>query len=370
MKRSLKAFISYRHDDAFAPTKVFVEKIKSALIKAGFNEIFEDFGSIGVGQDFENLIYRGISGCDLFVPLIGMNWLDILKEKAINHDNDVLVREVRDAIHLDKEILPVLVDGATMPSARDLPKSIRPLHRKNGVPIQSDNSDDEIAPKFDDTVARINHIRKLGAKWLWGYCIVAAIIWFLGSVLTNAVGWWEFGSEPWLGMALAWSGFFVFPVFVLPFTLLALYRPLTVLTEATINAVGLRDRLTYFSPVLIGAVLAAIGVYAEALPPEVPWTIYPSLTNCEGGERAASSGLDALCHYDQAGILEKQQQYKDAFWLKNKRWPNVFFYLTIPRLVELLAEHPERGEFSCAGRVHLAGSGRGGPVRAVQFSDL
>ena len=30
--------------------------------------------------------------------------------------------------------------------------------------------------------------------------------------------------------------------------------------------------------------------------------------------------------------------------------------------IELLAEHPERGEFSCAGRVHLAGSGRGGPV--------
>ena len=44
-----------------------------------------------------------------------------------------------------------------------------------------------------------------------------------------------------------------------------------------------------------------------------------------------------------------------ANWISPKLRLELFKY-------ELLAEHPERGEFSCAGRVHLAGSGRGGPV--------
>jgi hypothetical protein len=330
MKRPLSAFISYRHDDAFAPSSAFVEKVKSALNKAGFETVFEDFGSIQPGEDFEDRIYRGIANCDLFVPLIGAKWLAILQEKVTRREKDILSREVRDAIRLDKEIIPVLVDGAEMPSQKDLPDAIRALHTKNGVQIASNNSVHQIARKFKPAAAQIAQIRKLGSRWCWGYSTAAIVTWLLGAVLTNAVGWWEFGREPWLGMAQVWSGFFIFPIFVLPFTLIALYRPLTVLIEATINAASLGDSLTYFAPVLAGGVFAALGVIVEATPPEAPWTIHPILSGCEGEGQPVLGDLDALKYYDTSRTLQDQPRFKDRFWLKNMCWPDAFFYLVVP----------------------------------------
>ena len=61
------------------------------------------------------MIHRAISDCDLVIVLIGRNWLDILRQRMANRERDMVVREIRAALKMDKEIVPLLVDGATMP---------------------------------------------------------------------------------------------------------------------------------------------------------------------------------------------------------------------------------------------------------------
>jgi hypothetical protein len=70
---------------------------------------------------------------------------------------------------------------------------------------------------------------------------------------------------------LVWSGLFIWPIFVLPFTLWALRRPLSVIIEATLNATSLRDRVRYFAPIVLGILIAGIGFGIETSPPEMPY---------------------------------------------------------------------------------------------------
>jgi hypothetical protein len=211
-RRPLSAFISYRRNDAFmqaeAAVQTIIEKIQEALNETGFKMVFLDVKLIDGGEDFENRIHAGISGCDLFVPLIGTNWITILTEKQAEEERDILLREIEDALRLDKEILPILIDGATMPAEGKLPESIRRLHRKEARKIASGQSIESIAHEFDPVAERIARIRKLGDAWCRGYSACAIALWLLSAVLTNVVGVWEFHGRP-------WSGLFIWPIFVL-----------------------------------------------------------------------------------------------------------------------------------------------------------
>jgi hypothetical protein len=227
MKRSLRAFVSYRHADAFAEGGVsgknFILNVETALVKAGFADVFVDIGDIQPGENFENRIHKAIGNCDLFVPLIRTEWLAILHTKLARSEPDILLQEIYDAIRLDKEIIPVLVDNAEMPDVLDLPESIQPLHYKNGIEINSDQLSEEIASKFAAASEQIGNIRRLGPKWFWGYPIFASLSWVLSALVPNFVGSMEFGRA-WPHLAMSWSGLFIWPIFVLPFTLLALCR--------------------------------------------------------------------------------------------------------------------------------------------------
>jgi hypothetical protein len=120
-----------------------------------------------------------------------------------------------------------------------------------------------------------------------------------------------------------------------PFTLWALFRPLTVIIEATLNSTSTRDRVTYFAPVIFGTVIAAIGFASEISKPQVPWTVHPILPDCSAKAQAPSGNLLDLSLYklrcyDQKNTLHDVPQLANEFWLNDKSWPNVFFYLTAP----------------------------------------
>jgi hypothetical protein len=320
----------------------FLTNLRAGLSQAGFTDVFVDTTTIHGGDRYLSSIHRAVSDCDLFVAVIGEKWLEILREKTArakddeDAERDVLVLEVRAALDLDKEILPLLVDGATLPKKGDLPESIQELPSVNKIQVASTDSAERIASNLAASSRHLTLVRKLGSRWLRIYLIFAFFAYYFCAIQPHVVGALEFGIDPWVGMVKVWSGFYVWPIFFLPFALVALYRPLTVLFEAAFNAASQKDRLTYLTPLALGTVIALLAVGIEIIPTEeVPWSIHPTLPQpgCQHGPAAGPPDHVILSSYNRPlpqspGALDAR--YANEFWLKSKCWPNVFFYLTKP----------------------------------------
>ena len=94
-----------------------------------------DIDSIPIGADFEEHIRGEIEQCHVALILIGDNWLDArpgTDVRRIDEANDFVRLEVESSLaakHL--RVIPVLVEGAQMPTPDELPESIQRLARLN-----------------------------------------------------------------------------------------------------------------------------------------------------------------------------------------------------------------------------------------------
>jgi hypothetical protein len=87
-----------------------------------------------------------LPGCDVFLVLIGRDWsavTDSMGTRRLDNPDDWVRVEIEAALQRDIRIIPILVDGAVLPQANDLPLSLRPLTRRQArelshVSFQSD----------------------------------------------------------------------------------------------------------------------------------------------------------------------------------------------------------------------------------------
>jgi len=131
-----RIFISYRRQDS----KDAALYLRSLLGKRfGTKSIFRDLDSITPGDDFPAIIQSSIAGASAFIVLIGKNWLKIKSKKSnqlrLFDKHDYVRTEIESAMKLGIEIIPVLVNGATMPDVKDLPKSISKLATLNAIDL-------------------------------------------------------------------------------------------------------------------------------------------------------------------------------------------------------------------------------------------
>lgn len=134
-------FISYRRDDTIGHVGRLHDRLAS---KWGGNRIYWDIDNIPPGDDFLMAIDNTLTNCDLVLLVIGPKWLnatDSSGDRRLEKDNDFHRLEIERAISLDKRLIPVLVNGATLPAADSLPPSIRPLTTKNAFDISDKRFD-------------------------------------------------------------------------------------------------------------------------------------------------------------------------------------------------------------------------------------
>ncbi len=356
----LSAFISYRRRDVYDPVsstaetdkeavRALAEKIRSILEGLGFEEVFLDTDTMQFGDHYEAKIHSAIKNCDLFVPLIGRAWLEICEQRAVNGEDDFVLREIHAAVRYEKEIVPILVAGARMPEPSDLPEEIRTLHFKHALSISPEDTNESVSRLLSNKVESLSARQRLGRRWTYGYALLALAIYYFAAFEPNRVGLDEYGADAWIGMATRWSGLFVWPLVFLPFALVALYRPMQILIEGVMNATRLSDVLSNLTPLIFGCIIAGLGLSLEIYSPEqVPWTVHPVFAmesgalDC-GPSRVgsyANAELKAVVAYGSGGDLQSRQEA--PFWLTNKCWPNALFYLTDERLVISDAYRRER----------------------------
>jgi hypothetical protein len=135
-------FISYRRDDSAG----FAGRLADDLgEKFGADLVFMDVTGIAPGIDFRKAIESKVGDCDAVLVVIGRSWLGGRGGDARLQDaTDVVRLEVASALRRDVPVIPVLVDGATMPAARDLPPDVEPLAWRNAVELRHSRWDADL----------------------------------------------------------------------------------------------------------------------------------------------------------------------------------------------------------------------------------
>lgn len=142
-------FIGYRRED----TADVAGRIYDALAaRFGRASIFKDVDNLRPGADFGDYIKSILPRCRVALVLIGPNWLDSRDEtgrRRLDDPHDWVRIEIESALAAGTlDVVPVLVNGARMPRADELPPSLHPLLRRHAATIRRD-------PDFHDDIARL-----------------------------------------------------------------------------------------------------------------------------------------------------------------------------------------------------------------------
>jgi hypothetical protein len=128
-------FISYRREDSAGFAGLIYDRLTQRL---GRESVFFDVDNIPVGLDFVDVLSERIEQCDALIAIIGRNWLtsaDRRDRRRLDDPNDFVRIEIEAALHRNVPVIPVLVDGAVMPQANDLPDSLKKLVHRKGIEI-------------------------------------------------------------------------------------------------------------------------------------------------------------------------------------------------------------------------------------------
>lgn len=104
-------------------------------------QIFRDVDSIAPGLDLVRELNERVAECDVLLAVIGNDWIGARNAaggRRLDDPDDFVRIEIAAALRQDKQVIPVLVDGAQMPRADELPEQLRPLARRNAVRLTSE----------------------------------------------------------------------------------------------------------------------------------------------------------------------------------------------------------------------------------------
>lgn len=128
-----KIFISYRRSDTgFGADRVHEAALDYVSDPA---DVFMDIDGIPPGVDFVDFISDRVAECDVLFALIGRDWLNAshpeTDKRRLDDPDDFVRIEIASALSRNIPVVPVLMGGAPMPRAEDLPADLKSLARRN-----------------------------------------------------------------------------------------------------------------------------------------------------------------------------------------------------------------------------------------------
>lgn len=130
-----RVFTCYRRQDSAG----WAGRIYDGLVKElGEDSVFIDVATLRPGEDFDEVIRSTIAACDAFVAVMGPTWATCTGDdgqRRLDDPGDYIRREVAEALGSDIKVVPVLVGGAKMPRARDLPPDVAPIARRHALEV-------------------------------------------------------------------------------------------------------------------------------------------------------------------------------------------------------------------------------------------
>lgn len=137
-KSHLGLFISYRRVDS----RETVGRIHDHL-QDEFEEqhLFLDVDSQAPGEDYRVVIGKALTRADVLIAVMGPQWLSVTDDdgrRRLDDPEDMVRIELETALRFNLRVIPVLVEGSSMPAAEDVPASLQPLCYKTAVQVRPD----------------------------------------------------------------------------------------------------------------------------------------------------------------------------------------------------------------------------------------
>jgi len=129
-------FISYRREDSSGYAGRLFDILSGHF---GRQNTFMDLDTIQGGDDFVAVIEEKIRASDVLVAVIGGHWVTIADEhgkRRLDNPHDFVRLEIGRALARGIRVIPVLVGGAVMPRAEDLPADLSPLCERQAVEVR------------------------------------------------------------------------------------------------------------------------------------------------------------------------------------------------------------------------------------------
>jgi uracil-DNA glycosylase family 4 len=149
-----RIFINYRRQDS----EGYVGRLYDHLVQHFDREdVFMDVDNISPGVDFIQALEEAVAGCEVFIAVIGPNWLTVADEtgrRRLDQWNDFVRIEIASALKQEKHVIPALVGGAHMPSPAALPDDLAALARRNAVELSHQRFGYDTA-KLVDAIKRL-----------------------------------------------------------------------------------------------------------------------------------------------------------------------------------------------------------------------
>src|ERR1700681_575386 len=129
-----KLAISYRRSDSSAITGRIFDRLAA---RYGKESVFMDIDNIPFGADFRAHIQAVLREAEVLIIVIGPRWLgaDAAGTVRISQESDPVRAEIEAALARSMPLIPVLVDGARMPSSAELPASFNEFAFLNAAEV-------------------------------------------------------------------------------------------------------------------------------------------------------------------------------------------------------------------------------------------
>jgi hypothetical protein len=128
-------FMSYRREDTEGQAGRLFDDLARHF---GEHSVFMDVAGIEPGRDFRRVIDEHVSSCGVLLAMIGKSWIDAKDgsgRRRLDDPMDFVRLETASALKRDIPVIPVLVHGASMPRAEQLPEDLAELAYRNGVEV-------------------------------------------------------------------------------------------------------------------------------------------------------------------------------------------------------------------------------------------
>lgn len=122
-----KIFVSYRRNDSPSATG----RLQDALVQHfGDESVFVDVKDLVDGTKYRDAIEAALGACSVMLVVIGPRWVDARDaegRRKLDLEGDIVRHEIRSAFARGIPVIPLLVEGASLPREQDLPSDLRQL---------------------------------------------------------------------------------------------------------------------------------------------------------------------------------------------------------------------------------------------------
>ena len=160
------AVISYRRADSQDIAGRIADHLRHRL---GARQVFLDTGSIPAGADFRHTIQEALRRRGVLIAIVGPEWMAARHgaPERINDPDDPVRMEIATALDDGLPIIPVLVNGASMPAASELPDDVKDFAYRNALTIDRGRhfhrDADELVRAIETLVPRRVWLRRTAA---------------------------------------------------------------------------------------------------------------------------------------------------------------------------------------------------------------